>query len=468
MAEHQKEEWDLPQMLEDVRQAEERISDQRLETAIRQGLDLGKARRRNVGLRRRVTFAAGVLACGLAVLFGWQLWPPADPGSITVMGNSPVSSIPERVLSMMPDAMKKAAEHGLYQPINKATEKDGYRLTVDGVLADNRTMIIFVNAENLNNTGKIRGIQENFTNLNGGLLDEKYGSSTFGSNLSLQDQNKPSKSYYYTLQFETTPSQMLFSEELELDFGSSSKKLSLKIPIQIDENKFSSLEKSVPVNQTVQIGEHKLELTRAVLNPLSTTLEFKTSSKSEYESIGNLENAKLYLGETKEDQFQGFLVTKGNYGGLLNGVPSLKGSRFDSIYYTDWKEVTLRASGANLISKKDGDVVIDTEKEQLISSDTPFQLKKINQTKDEIEVILTYYRKEKGTFSPVDFNGHFKDRDGKKYSLKKDNSLSYSFMDLKVTAALRLDAKEYAQPLTFSYNTNKDIQQPIEFRIKLK
>lgn len=463
MAEHQKEEWDLPRMLEDVRQAEERISDRRLETAIRQGLELGKARRRNVGLRRRIAFTAGVLACGLAVWFGWQLWPPADPGSITVMGNSPVSSIPERVLSMMPDAMKKAAEHGLYQPINKAAEKDGYRLTVDGVLADNRTMIIFVTSENLNNTGKIRSIQENFTNLNGGLLDEKYGRSTFGSNLSLQDQNKPSNSYYYTLQFETTPSQMLFSEDLELDFGSSSKKLSLKIPIQLDENKFSSLEKSVPVNQTVQIGEHKLELTRAVLNPLSTTLEFKATSKLKKEGVANLQDARLYLGETRKDQFQYFLVPRDSKLELLSSeARSLTAIRFDTLYYKDYSEVTLRATGITGNTAEKGKLIIDTEK-QTLSPDSPLRLKEIKRTKDKTELHLQHAITKQNPESTISFKGNFTDQNGKKYSIKEG---SFSKEDSSIT----ISSQQYSQPLTFPYTIYTDhiTQQPIEFRIKLK
>ncbi|TYA11114.1 DUF4179 domain-containing protein [Paenibacillus faecis] len=463
MAEHQKKEWDLPQMLEDVRHAEERISDQKLETAIRQGLALGKARKRQVGLRLRVAFAAGVLTCGLAVLFGWQLWPPADPGSITVMGNSPASSIPERVLSMMSEAMKKAAENGLYQPINKATEKDGYRLTVDGVLADNRTMIIFVNAENLNNTGKIRSIQENFTNLNGGLLDEKYGSSTFGSNLSLQDQNKPSKSYYYTLQFKNTPSQMLFSEELELDFGSSSKKLSLKIPIQIDENKFSSLEKSVPVNQTVQIGEHQLKLTRAVLNPLSTTLEFKATSKLKKEGVADLQDAKLYLGETRKDQFQYFLVPRDSKSELLSSeARSLSAIRFDTLYYKDYSEVTLRATGITGNTAEKGKLIIDTEK-QTLGPNSPMRLKEIKRTKDKTELHIQHPITKQNPESSISFKGNFTDQSGKEYSIQEG---SFSKEDSSIT----ISSQEYSQPLTFPYTIYTDhiTQQPIEFRIKLK
>lgn len=465
MAEHQKEEWDLPRMLEDVRQAEERISDQRLEAAIRQGLELGKARRRKVGLRRRVTFAAGVLACGLAVLFGWQLWPPADSGSIMVMGNSPVSSIPERVLSMMPEAMKKAAEHGLYQPINKATEKDGYRLTVDGVLADNRTMVIFVTSENLNNTVTVKEIQGNFFNANEDAWAEaeKYGLTSFGSNLSYQDRNKPRKSYYYTLEFADTPGQMTFSEEVELDFGSSSKKLDLSIPLQLDKEKFTNLEKSVPVNQVVQIGEHKLELTRAVLNPLSTTLEFKATSKLKKEGVGDLQDAKLYLGETRKDQFQYFLVPRGGNSELLSSeARSLTAIRFDTLYYKDYSEVTLRATGITRNTAEKGKLIIDTEK-QTLSPDSPLRLIEIKRTKDKTELHMQHSITKQNPESTISFKGNFTDQNGKEYSIKEG---SFSKEDSSIT----ISSQEYSNPLTFPYTIYTDhiIQHPIEFRIKLK
>lgn len=464
MAEHQKEEWDLPRMLEDVRQAEERISDQRLETAIRQGLALGKARKRQVGLRRRVAFAAGMLACGLAVLFGWQLWPPADPGTMTVMGNSPSSSIPERVLSMMSEAMKKAAENGLYQPINKATEKDGYRLTVDGVLADNRTMIIFVNAENLNNTA-VKEIQGNFFNANEDTLAEakKYGLSSFDSNLSYENRNKPSKSYYYTLQFQDTPGQMMFSEEVELDFGSSSKKLDLSIPLQLDKEKFTNLEKSVPVNQVVQIGEHKLELTRAVLNPLSTTLEFKATSKLKKEGVADLQDAKLYLGETRKDQFQYFLVPRGGKSELLSSEAlSLTAIRFDTLYYKDFSEVTLRATGITRNTAEKGNLIIDTEK-QTLGPDSPMRLKEIKRTKDKTELHIQHPITKQNPESSISFKGNFTDQSGKEYSIQEG---SFSKEDSSIT----ISSQEYSQPLTFSYTiyTDRITQQPIEFRIKLK
>ncbi|WP_334073993.1 MULTISPECIES: DUF4179 domain-containing protein [Paenibacillus] len=464
MAEHQKEEWELPRMLEDIRQAEARISDQNLELAIRQGLELGKVRRRKIGLRRRITLTAGALACSLAVLFAWQLWPPADSSPGTVMGSSPaVSSIPKHVLSMMHDAMKKAAEQGLYQPINKATEQDGYRLTVDGVLADKRTMIVFVTSEILSNTVTVQSIQGNFFSSNNELT-EKHGLSSFGSNLSLQDQNIQKKSYYYTLQFKDTPGQMMFSEEVELDIDSSTKKLEFRVPINIDKTKFSSLEKSVPVHQFAQIGEHKLELTRAVLNPLSTTLEFKATSKTQNEGLKNLRDAKLYLGETRKDQFQPFLISRDTMIELINEVPSLSAIRFDSLYYTDWTEFSLRAKGASQISVYEkGKVAINTEEKKVITPNSPLRLQKVSYTKDTIEVVMEYLSDRLNPESSIHLDTIFSDRDGKTYSIEGG-----IFSD--PSALLSLKSQVYPQPLTFSYraDTEKNIEQPIEFRIKLK
>ncbi|MGZ7445746.1 DUF4179 domain-containing protein [Paenibacillus sp. TH7-28] len=326
----------LVRYFDGARLAEQQVSESALASAIGAGLARGKAARRKRAVRCGVV-AAGVLACCLLIAAVWPVWPM--PGTSIVMSSQP--GIPDYVLSQMTTPMEQAADQGLYQPINQSAETEGYKVTVDGVLADNQTMILFYTLENLSGAGESKDIYIDFLDANGNLLlaPDIWKVSSYSVN-----NTERVKHGYTRLTFsDATPSHIIFTAGSKFIPAAES---SVKIPIELDTSRYAGLERTVPVNQSAKIDGRHINIGDVILRPISTTIRFDPKvTVSIYEAV-NMQ-AKLYLGEKKEKQFQYYIKSRtAIYSGGQNEADALLSAIvFDSLYYEDWNEVTLQVDG---------------------------------------------------------------------------------------------------------------------------
>ncbi|OMG46073.1 hypothetical protein BK140_29075 [Paenibacillus macerans] len=286
---------------------------------------------------QRGVVAAGVLACCLLIAAVWPVWPM--PGSSTVMSSQP--GIPEYVSSQMTTPMEQAADQGLYQPINKSAEAEGYKVTVDGVLADNQTMIVFYTLENLSGSSESKDIEIDFLNADGNLLTvpDIWRESRGGG-----VHSKGAEHNYTKLTFsEANPGHIILTAGSKFIPAAES---SVKIPIDLDTSRYTGLERTVPVNQTAVIRGRNITIADVILRPLSTTIRFDPKVTLSIYAPANMQ-AKLYLGEKKEKQFRYYIKSRTEiYSEGQNEADALLSAIvFDSLYYEDWNEVTLQVDG---------------------------------------------------------------------------------------------------------------------------
>lgn len=326
----------LVRYFDGARLAEQQVSEGALASAIEAGLARGKSARRKRVMQRGV-IAAGVLACCLLIAIVWPVWPM--PGTSTVMSSHP--GVPEYVLSQMTTPMEQAADQGLYQPINKSAEVAGYKVTVDGVLADNQTMIVFYTWENLLGTGQSKNLYIDFLDADGNLLIAPDVWKESPSSVNNMDRVEHD---YVRLSFsDSTPGQIVITAGSEIIPKNES---SVKISIELDTSRYAGLERTIPVNQSAAIRGRHITIGDVILRPLSTTIRFDPKvTVSIYEPV-NMQ-AKLYLGEKKEKQFRYYIKSRtAIYSGGQNEADALLSAIvFDSLYYEDWNEVTLQVDG---------------------------------------------------------------------------------------------------------------------------
>ncbi|WP_410772652.1 DUF4179 domain-containing protein [Fontibacillus sp. BL9] len=452
------------QLFEELRQSEEQAGEEQLNAAIRNGIKRGKQRRQRVTFLRRSGIVAGALAGFLLLFAVWQLEPSVKTGA--VMGSSG-SNIPDYVQTLMTSNMKPAADHGLYQPVNRMAEKDGYRVTVDGVLADSRKMIVFFTTENLAANGSKSDLTPKLIGPDG---KEMIMPRFISSGQAVHDENISHS--YYAVSFVdgwSTPDHFTFSGQISKDLDPDAKQTTLEVPVQIDSGKYAEMERIVPIDQSATIQGNKITIAEMILTPLTTKVQIESDYASRYKSLGQIKNVKLYLGETKKDQFQYFLISRHAEYKIRDGKASLSALHFDSLYYSDWNEVTLRGTGFSETSYTEREVAIDTEKKQIKTSDSPIQLEDVIQGKNSTEIRLQYERKDSDIAFFLELQNYFSDNNGAQFSIK-DGYPNYYSDESTVTISFYLKPGQYAQPLTFTLTsaTESDIKQPLEVNIKLK
>lgn len=462
------ENFPLHEITEDIRNASESIPEEKLESAVRSGLERGKTLRRRRKLWFPAGIAAGAAACCLLLITLWQTAGQVDSSQTTVQGTP---GIPEYVLAQMSSDMRTAADHGLYQPVNKSVEEDQYRVTVDGVLADNQRVVVFLTYKNLSSNGSMMDLKPGeIIGFDGKrvLNPTIYSSSTQNS----AEKRKNTRHLYYTLSFkeEGSPSKLEFSGVLETSPETNAKPIEFEIPFEWDSSKYREMEDIIPVNQTAVIDGNKISISDIVLTPLSTMVRIDAIAQEDH-GIGGLLEVKLLLGKKQPGQFLKSLLLRSSMSEqLTDGNLTLSQLYFDSIYYKDLKEVTLAASGIGVTTSEKIEVSIDTDKKKMISPNSMLHLLEVNNENNMTEIVLQHSKEDDDLILPLILQNDFNTGDGTQVTLEDAGNIEYSTNSLNNTIRFKLEVKDYPQPLTFKFGGTsiEEISHPIEFHIRLQ
>ncbi|WP_178018867.1 DUF4179 domain-containing protein [uncultured Paenibacillus sp.] len=449
-----------------VRLAEKQVRDEKLDAAIRRGLDKGKTLRGKWQLRRGLAWtagAAGTLAVCLLLLFVWQNGGPLI-GSSSPTTASQNDAVPSYVSSLMTSEMERAAEHGLYQPVGKSTEVAGTKVTVDGVLADGRTVVVFYSMVNPEDVKAVDNFYGSLIDKDGNIfinLPRQSGTSFVDS--------KDVKHTYFKITFDQdAPTQA----GLAVDSRAINGNTSAKIPFEWSSRPYANLKKTIPVNQTATLYGKQMTVDHMVLRPLSTTLLFKPQKSVDKAMTDHLE-AKLYLGEHREDQFwrytksRGILYDYGNETGKIS-TPYLTGIDFESLYYTDWNEVTLQIDGFGTPVSRTLNLAVDTDKKQLITPNPAVEKIEVVPGEQSLEVRFHMNKNPESKIAlPYHLDDYFTDDEGTSNRILRENgSPSYRLDGEAETISFKLESRQYPQPLNFTLTETLDYK-PQQFKIPL-
>ncbi|MFD1175238.1 DUF4179 domain-containing protein [Paenibacillus puldeungensis] len=457
----EREELELTHFFDDALQAERKIDEMKLETAVRNGLNRGKQARRKRQLSQRWGIAGGLAFCMVLVIAFWQYGYQATPAA--VMGSQ--GDIPDYVRSMLTTDMERAADHGLYQPINQTVEKDGYKVTVDGVLADSRTAIIFYTSENTLRDFPI-DVQGYTPIQDANVSSTEMGPKYYESADHKSSRTGPIMHTFVKLQVSSQAARgkILFSGS----WGEhSEKKEDLKkvyIPIELDKSKYADLERTIPINETAQFGDHKVTIKNMVLRPLGTTINIESIGPSTDKLVKGIQDTKLYLGEERASQFQYFLTPNQNESSYQSslGRSSFLQLAFRSIFYDDYSEAALKAAGITETTSNKSKLVIDTAKKQILSGGQLIQKLDIVSGKESVDIKLRF-NKTSDNNNHILENASFTDKSGAIYTITRGDSR-------KEAVDFSIAPSDYAQPLTFTLEntSDKNIYKPLEVKINLK
>lgn len=450
--------------------AEQSVEETLLNKAVAQGIQLGSRKRRSFIFRHRTGIMAGTLALCIGLFI--FLWPRIDQGPSPATDKVGFTA-PEYVKSQIKHnpAWLEAANHGLYQPINQTREQGGYRVTVDGVLADKRTMIFFYTAENKKENYIPTVNNPKFLGTDGRSLSGsvEYGSfSNTGIINIIQD--------HFVLNFygkDITPDKFTFTGDWGPDQASDTKRQQFEIPVKLDRSKFINLEKHIPVHQDMMIHGLEAAVDDATLYPLSTELGFSYDTKNS-RKIQQFLKPRLSIkvnGRLQEFGFQGSTSKENRIG------PEYM--YFNSLYYTDFSSLEFRSEG---IEESLGDqlsIVVDTSKQELIHApDNRVTLGDVitNSGSTEIQLQVRRDPSSPDPLSSLGLDTKFTDGSSNTHNLMNTSSesrltgpfASHSSNDAFDIYHYFIDTKSYPQPLTIpitSYPGN-EIRQPITIPIQ--
>ncbi|WHX49256.1 DUF4179 domain-containing protein [Paenibacillus woosongensis] len=435
--------------------AAEQIHEEKLDQALLAGITSGHSRYKRFAHHfpwKQLTGA--LLACCLLLFGGWQMWTSDNLGRSAFHASR--SDIPSFVYNSMTPKLKDAANHGLYQPINETITQGNYQVTIDGVLADRTEMIVFYTSVNLPGNVPISPRDAKFLDTHGNSLNAmiEYPSSEVNPGTPTNVQHGE-----FTLSFpkNDVPAHFTFSAKWGHPQASDEAHELIEFPIQLDSSKYAGLEHRIEVNRSAKMGPYSLTLTDVILNPLSTRvyLQIESAEENLYQS---LIDPVLWI--TQEGSRNSLTMQMST----MNAGPNELLIQFDSLYYAKWQDLAFGASGMEEALGKDLELVLDTEKQKIVSApDDSIRLSRVVPSEEFIDIYFEMDHASDRRALYFDLDEEFTDGDGKKHTLMVGRS-SYRSGDAFQTVHYKLKPGNYAQPLTFKLLSypGTDINQPFE------
>ncbi|REK74134.1 DUF4179 domain-containing protein [Paenibacillus paeoniae] len=412
--------------------------DSRLDLALSNGYTSG--RRRSVSARRkRISLRTGIAAISLMLLL--TAFVRISPTFAAIVKDIPGFGRFVELVSY-DSSLKTALDHEYFQLVNQSDEKNGYKFTVNGVLADSERIVLLYTAEG-------PGITEEDTTFLAYKLKDQNGADLQAMSSSAHffrdaTQREGVLQDYLDIRFapgETIP------QELGVMMQLGDEWLEVKVPI--DHEKFAELEETQELNETIEVAGQRITITKVRITPLQVTVDFKEDPLNTKELI-DLIDVRLI-----DDKGRSYTSSTG-MGSLENSMRKY----YQLNSFQKIKSLTLVATGV-FMNDRNMKVVIDTEKKQLISApDERLSLGEVIQWEDGVDLKFELLLDAPapgasyGGFMLFEYGGLFRDASGNSYQINYGDTHGQNYVAIRVSEEhtgfyyFHIPNEDYVQPLT--------------------
>lgn len=446
------------------REAEEQagaVSDAALNAAVQSGIR--KARHLRAQRRRSTIALMGALALILLII----LWGGKSP----VPQREQLAQGPYRSISGFDFGeditINTANIHGLIQPVNQSASQGEYKATINGVLVGSQQLRIFYTLENLSDApvklmraeAKRKGSDialDHFSVLSH-MPNPVQNMQRSWLEIRLKDESRLTDEI--TISFVVAPYSTNIAHAAE-----SEDEVSLSIDVTLDLETSRKYTTIIALNKMLEIEHQRYYLEQAILSPGGIVVKASVPDSNTMKVTGLMEP---YV----ESVVDGEVIRLAGRGAFLPGEDGRMTYFFDSNLLDRPESLILKASGLLAVDSSAMQVVVDTEKGEVIDSPDGG----IHFGSYEENVLILEYREEVGKhFGSVSFKPDFVDGEGRRHTVNEEpgvrTSSSSDDMDTGVRLIkeyIYLKPEDYPQPLTFELSSYPGaVEQVLEIPLK--
>ncbi|MDQ6422774.1 DUF4179 domain-containing protein [Paenibacillus sp. LHD-117] len=339
-------------------------------------------------------------------------------------------------------SLVSAIDNEYIQVVNKSDERNGYKFTVNGVLADSQRVVLLYSAEG-------PGINEEDTTFlpyelkdeNGEEIMAGVGSSHYFQEA--EDKDEGIQDYLDIMMYPGVP----VPQEIQFKLQVGGEWLEVRVPI--DHAKFDDLREEIEIDQSIEVAGQKVKITKAVITPLQVSITFKAEA-------GNTKRLNDFIDlELIDDRGRSYRTNTG-----MGDLDTQIVRHFQSSYFQKPKSLTLKSKGL-LMSDRNLTVVLDTKEGKMVSApDDRLRLVGMTKTSDAIDLKfeLAQNNDPENIMRGIRlfaFEGVVRDAAGKTYPIEYGDSREENFTSIQSggqeglgTYYYHIPNADYAEPLT--------------------
>ncbi|MFF2092671.1 DUF4179 domain-containing protein [Paenibacillus sp. NPDC058174] len=421
-------------------------SDVELDAVIKTGLKLGgkrlvRMKRRRLGLQ--------MLVSAICVFMLLTAFIKVSPAFAAMLRDIPGFSGFVKLIES-DTTLQSAINNEFIQPVNKSDSKNGYTLTVSGIMADDQRVVILY-------SGTGPGVTKN-TQVKKYVIQDEHGKEIVASiGWSHFAENEEVGAMYDKFDIVMGDGHPV-PQTIHLEVNLEGQWLAVDIPV--DHSRFENLKEIIPLHKDLEVGGQHFTLKKAIITPLQISIDVETDPSNVKKSNGFI---KLALVDEKGRRWD----TKGGFGMLDEGMTI----HFQSNYFEKPKKLYFVADGL-LMSERNKKFVINTETgETLETPDSRFQLKSaaggsLTVSFSDLDETETGYG-----FWFFNYGATFRDASDKTYKLLDKEGTQYSWRPTETgsdaEAYYEIPVADYVQPLTFDvYQYPGYVLEPIHIELK--
>ncbi|WP_127499315.1 DUF4179 domain-containing protein [Paenibacillus glycanilyticus] len=417
-----------------------------IDATIWSGIKAGRQRRR----RRVFSRMAAYTACLLLVVSVASV--RFSPEVAAYVGEIPGLK-PLVELIHYDKGLELAIDNDFMQPVALSEVRDGIKMTIDGIIADESRIIVFYTLENVDGQKSIVNLQK-VELPNNKDISISHGFSAY---------NDDWKSIQGTIDFYPNDAGE-FPDTLNLKLGinkvteTATKNTEWNFSIPVDKTKFEGMRENYVINQTVTVEGQQITFGKMTVHPtrieLEVTYDAANTKKLFYFDDLRLEDEK---GET--------------FGTISNGVTGSNISEnsqilyFQSNYFRKPEHLYLRASSIRALGKDKLEVKVDLDRKQLLARpDSLLTIKDVSASDEEGQNWIVFGLENE---DPLDkarayslFNMSYKDASGQSFNSDRTGSSGDEYR-------FYIPKGKYQSPLTlFIQDYPTRIHGDIDIKIK--
>ncbi|WP_342599972.1 DUF4179 domain-containing protein [Psychrobacillus sp. FSL H8-0483] len=325
----------------------------KLYVAVQSGFEKAKNERalKRSMIRKRSTWSIAIAAI-LLISFVTSI-------SVSPVFASKVASIPglDKIVSLIQQdrGLTAAVENDFYQPINLSQEKNGITVTLDGVIADNKGMVVFYSVQS--KEIDLSSLELKYIQLWSGL-HTKYFSFDLGNN-SLPLTTKENSDVFSTSEHIWNVKQ---GKDLSWVVGLKNGNKIEHFRIPFSYKKMTVKSKEIEVNKEVTIEGQKFIVKNLIVDPIQTTVRIKENPNNSKKLLSRAFDELKLVDETGRT----WSAMSGNSFKVLSKGDLWEVPLKESFYFHDPKELTLTFGKIAAMDKDEAHILIDTESKEFL------------------------------------------------------------------------------------------------------
>ncbi|MFC5701490.1 DUF4179 domain-containing protein [Cohnella faecalis] len=433
---------------------------ERFDEAVRAGMARGRIERNRsrMRIRRRVALTAAVGALLLACLFSLRVSPVFAAMVSRIPG---LETFVDLVRVWSGDrSVELAMDNDMIQPVGITDERDGIRFTVEGIVADERRLVVFYSIYGMKDPKSAYPEFPSVTTIDGGELQAMIGWTNPFDDMRLQKKSDVQRG---TLDIRLLSGlQMPEEVVMKLKLPAEQGDLPFQVIIPIDRAKFAGMTKEYPLNRTVVAEGQTITFVKAVVRPLQTEIHIEYDEKNAKQVF---DAGDIKLVDDKGEQWR-FTSGGGGVGENRDIV------YFESNYFRKPKELYVEGSWFRALDKNNREIVIDTERGVLLKApDDQLRLEVSKQANGDAQLKLMLNLPLEDHMGYTLLDQSFKDATDKEFRLSDSSgtktALSPGEDRNEQTGYYYVTKNSYAQPLVFRVPSYPQyIREPYKIRIR--